>query len=440
MATSEVTPERPGSPEEAAALLRSLGGGGTCRAPVGGRTKLDWGGVGEPIAVELETGGMAKILEHNEGDLTAVLQAGVPLAEAQATVRRGRARCSRSTRRWARATPRRSAGCVATGDSGPLRHRYGGVRDLVLGISVALSDGTWRRPARKVIKNVAGYDLGKLFAGSYGTLGLILDGHRAAAPEARRHRHRGRRERRRRRAAARRGRARRAPAGGRLARRRLAGQVGPRARALRRRERGRPGRGHREAHAGGRPGQACRRWRTTKTSGPRSRNAQRSPEGAVLKVSGRVDRPRPRHPRDRAGRRLARLARGPRAVVDRARQRRPRAPGHRGPRRARAAPGRPARRPGRAAQQTSTPGARSSRERSRSCAGSRSASTPTASSGPAPTWEASDGPRRGRLGRAPPARPGADQGLRALRLLPADVPELPELRGRDGLAARAASC
>ena len=78
---------------------------------------------------------MAKILEHNEGDLTAVLQAGVPLAEAQAAVRRRRARCSRSTRRWARATPTTIGGLVATADSGPLRHRYGGVRDLVLGIT-----------------------------------------------------------------------------------------------------------------------------------------------------------------------------------------------------------------------------------------------------------------------------------------------------------------
>jgi glycolate oxidase FAD binding subunit len=64
-------------------------------------------------------------------------------------------------------------GVVATGDSGPLRHRFGGVRDLILGITVVLSDGTVARAGGKVIKNVAGYDLGKLFAGSFGTLGLI---------------------------------------------------------------------------------------------------------------------------------------------------------------------------------------------------------------------------------------------------------------------------
>ena len=142
---------------------------------MGGRTKLDWGGIGEPVAVELETGGMAKILEHNEGDLTAVLQAGVPLAEAQAAFARGgpdvRARpaAGRGRRR------RRSAASWRPADSGPLRHRYGGVRDLVLGITLALSDGTIAKAGCKVIKNVAGYDLGKLFTGSYGTLGLILD-------------------------------------------------------------------------------------------------------------------------------------------------------------------------------------------------------------------------------------------------------------------------
>jgi glycolate oxidase FAD binding subunit len=63
---------------------------------------------------------------------------------------------------------------VASGDSGPLRHRYGAPRDLVLGMTVALSDGTVAKSGSKVIKNVAGYDLAKLFSGSFGTLGLIL--------------------------------------------------------------------------------------------------------------------------------------------------------------------------------------------------------------------------------------------------------------------------
>jgi len=66
-------------------------------------------------------------------------------------------------------------GAVATGDSGPMRQRYGAARDLILGITVALSDGTIARAGGKVIKNVAGYDLAKLYTGSYGTLGVILE-------------------------------------------------------------------------------------------------------------------------------------------------------------------------------------------------------------------------------------------------------------------------
>ena len=94
-------------------------------------------------------------------------------------------RCAAAQERFAAAgqmlaldPPRRApsatiGGVVATGDSGPLRHRYGAARDLVVGITVALPDGTVAQAGGKVIKNVAGYDLAKLFTGSFGTLGLI---------------------------------------------------------------------------------------------------------------------------------------------------------------------------------------------------------------------------------------------------------------------------
>jgi glycolate oxidase FAD binding subunit len=173
MATVERTIERPGSPEEAAALLHSLGAAGKSVRPRGGGTKLDWGGLGEPTLVDLETGGMARILEHNVGDLTAVLEAGVPLAEAQAAFAEKDQMLALDPPLGVNAAAT-VGGMVATADSGPLRHRYGGVRDLVVGISIALSDGTLAKAGGKVIKNVAGYDLGKLFAGSYGTLGLIV--------------------------------------------------------------------------------------------------------------------------------------------------------------------------------------------------------------------------------------------------------------------------
>jgi glycolate oxidase FAD binding subunit len=135
----------------------------------GAGTKLAWA-PGEPD-VELSADGLDEIREHNVGDLTAVLEAGVPLARAQQ-------RFAEAGQMLAVDPPDRGAtigGVVATGDSGPLRARYGGVRDLVVGMRVALADGTVAKSGGKVIKNVAGYDLAKLFVGSYGRLGAILE-------------------------------------------------------------------------------------------------------------------------------------------------------------------------------------------------------------------------------------------------------------------------
>lgn len=155
---------RPGSVEEAAELLKGFE---KPVRPVGGGTK-PW----LPVREEepLETGALNRVLEHNVGDFTAVLEAGVRFAEAQRQF-------AEHGQRLAWDPPDRGGatvgGIVATADSGPLRHRYGGVRDLVVGINVVLSDGTIAKAGGKVIKNVAGYDLSKLFAGSFGTLGLI---------------------------------------------------------------------------------------------------------------------------------------------------------------------------------------------------------------------------------------------------------------------------
>ena len=155
---------RPQSVQQAATLLRDAK---QPVRPVGGGTK-PW-----LVAREeepLETGALDRILEHNVGDFTAVIEAGVPFEEAQRTFAEHGQRLS-----WDPPDPGGATigGIVATGDSGPLRHRYGGVRDLVVGITIVLSDGTVAKAGGKVIKNVAGYDLAKLFAGSMGTLGLI---------------------------------------------------------------------------------------------------------------------------------------------------------------------------------------------------------------------------------------------------------------------------
>ena len=163
-------PAREGGPGgallmDAAGVAAALREAARACACVGGGTKLGWG---RPIeAPELSLAELDAIVEHNVGDLTAILQAGCPLATAREAF-------AADGQMLALDPPDDGAtigGVVATGDSGPLRHRYGGPRDLVLGVQVALPDGSLARAGSKVIKNVAGYDLAKLMTGAYGTLG-----------------------------------------------------------------------------------------------------------------------------------------------------------------------------------------------------------------------------------------------------------------------------
>ena len=140
----------------------------------GGGTKLAWGRPTQPPDIELSTERLDSLVEHNEGDLTAVLQAGVPLARAQEAFAGANQMIALDP--WLGADGEATiGGVVATADSGPLRHRYAAARDLILGITVVLGDGTVAKAGGKVIKNVAGYDLAKLFTGSYGTLGVIVE-------------------------------------------------------------------------------------------------------------------------------------------------------------------------------------------------------------------------------------------------------------------------
>ena len=160
---------RPADAGELAALLA----GGRRARPVGGATKLAWGAPGAAPEVVISTERLDQVVEHNEGDLTVVVEAGVPLARAQERFAAVGQRLSLDPPDAdGRAT---IGGILATGDSGPLRHRHGGVRDLILGVRVALPDGTVARAGSNVIKNVAGYDLAKLMCGALGTLGVICE-------------------------------------------------------------------------------------------------------------------------------------------------------------------------------------------------------------------------------------------------------------------------
>ena len=174
MATRELRRLSPPTFEQAASELAAAAEAREAVRICGGGTKLGWGNLGSEPALELNTSGLDRILEHNVGDFTALIEVGVPLSRLQEALAAEGQMLALDPPLGADGQDATIGGVFATADSGPLRHRYGGPRDLVLGVTVALSDGTIARAGSKVIKNVAGYDLGKLFTGSFGTLGLIL--------------------------------------------------------------------------------------------------------------------------------------------------------------------------------------------------------------------------------------------------------------------------
>jgi glycolate oxidase FAD binding subunit len=172
MAQATARVESPASAADAGGLLAAAADEGHAVRFRGGATKLGWGRPAPEPDLTIETGGLDRLVEHNVGDLTAIVEAGVPLAAAQEAFAAEGQMLALDPPAVEGAT---IGGVIATGDSGPLRHRYGSIRDLVIGIEVALADGTVARAGGKVIKNVAGYDLGKLFSGSFGTLGMICE-------------------------------------------------------------------------------------------------------------------------------------------------------------------------------------------------------------------------------------------------------------------------
>ena len=165
------TVAEPATVAEAAELLREATADGhrvVCR---GGGTKLGWGNPPAAVDLILSTARLNRVLEHARGDLTVSVEAGVRLAGLQETL-------APAGQFLAVDPPEPGAtagGVIAANASGPRRLRYGTVRDLLIGVTVVLADGTVAHSGGKVVKNVAGYDLGKLFTGSLGTLGLIAE-------------------------------------------------------------------------------------------------------------------------------------------------------------------------------------------------------------------------------------------------------------------------
>jgi glycolate oxidase FAD binding subunit len=160
----------PASAEGAASALEWCS---TRREPVlirGGATHLAWGRPPARIGVIVSTRRLDRIVRYEPGDLTVTVEAGASIAGVnQQLARQGQ---------WLPLDVLSDAatigGAIATNDSGPLRHRYGTPRDQVIGIRLATADGRLASAGGQVVKNVAGYDLSKLMAGSFGTLAAIV--------------------------------------------------------------------------------------------------------------------------------------------------------------------------------------------------------------------------------------------------------------------------
>jgi glycolate oxidase FAD binding subunit len=138
--------------------------------PTGQSSKIHWGGLVKEIDVVVSTARLNRLIEHAVGDLTVTVEAGMRLAELQATLAQAGQFLALDPAYPDSAT---LGGIVATADAGSLRHRYGGVRDMLLGLSFVRYDGQIAKAGGRVVKNVAGYDLMKLMTGSYGTLGIL---------------------------------------------------------------------------------------------------------------------------------------------------------------------------------------------------------------------------------------------------------------------------
>jgi glycolate dehydrogenase FAD-binding subunit len=159
----------PADTAEAAEILRDAARNDLAVLIRGGGTKIDWGVPPRRVDLIVDTGRLTGVVEHAAGDLITVVRAGTTMTDLAAAL---------TGQQLALDVPLPGAtvgGTVAVNTSGPRRMLYGTVRDLLIGITVVRPDGKVAHAGGKVVKNVAGYDLGKLFTGAYGTLGLITE-------------------------------------------------------------------------------------------------------------------------------------------------------------------------------------------------------------------------------------------------------------------------
>lgn len=160
----------PGSEREIADALRHADEAGLAVVPRGGGTKIDWGNPPQRADVILSTARLDKIIEHVWADLTVSVESGCTIQKLQTALAQHGQRLAVDPLWPSHAT---IGGILSANDSGSLRLRFGPLRDLIIGVTIVLPDGTIASSGGKVVKNVAGYDLPKLVTGGIGTLGVI---------------------------------------------------------------------------------------------------------------------------------------------------------------------------------------------------------------------------------------------------------------------------
>lgn len=169
----------PDTPEQIASALRLCAEAAAAVTPWGGGTAMATGNPPRAVDVVIDTHRLNRVIEHDHANLTATAQCGIAVAALQALLARQNQFLPFDPPHAARAT---LGGVLAANLNGPRRAYYGSVRDLVIGMKAVLASGESIKVGGKVVKNVAGYDMGKLFVGSFGTLGIIIEATLRVAP------------------------------------------------------------------------------------------------------------------------------------------------------------------------------------------------------------------------------------------------------------------
>jgi glycolate oxidase FAD binding subunit len=161
----------PADVRQIAGVLRFANANGLTVMPSGSGTKLGWGNPVVPD-IELSMRRICQLREHAWQDMTCTVEAGCAWGAMQSQLKEHGQMVALDPLWPDRAT---IGGIVATNDSGVLRLKFGGLRDLIIGMTIVLANGTVAKSGGKVVKNVAGYDIHKLMTGSFGTLGVIVE-------------------------------------------------------------------------------------------------------------------------------------------------------------------------------------------------------------------------------------------------------------------------